>query len=178
MFLSSSHQVPHMSPRFPMRSPRVFPIAPCFNPICFAQSPLLLTYIGGQKGEAFHLSRESLILGSLHSFNFFFAMGQSNWLIEKKKKKRVGIVRIILKLVYVESQSASLKSSSLSPIFRGFMISCHLNCICYFCVNFATLKMCWPTRCFAISCHVKCNTSYFYVHIAISCHVSCNTSYF
>jgi hypothetical protein len=28
---------------------RVFPIAPRFNPICFAQSPLLLTYIGGPK---------------------------------------------------------------------------------------------------------------------------------
>ncbi len=59
------------------------------------------------------------------------------------------------------------------------MISCHLNCICYFCVKLATLKMCQPTRCFAISCHVNCNTCYFYVHIAISCcHVSCNTSYF
>ncbi len=104
-------------------------------------------------------------------------MGQSNWLIAKKRRKRVGLVRIILKLVYVESQSASLRSSSLSLIFRGFVISCHLNCLCYFCVNFATLKMCL-TRCFAISCHIKCNTSYFYVHIAISCHVSCNTSYF
>jgi hypothetical protein len=28
---------------------------------------------------------ESSILGSLHSFNFFFVMGQSNWLIAKKK---------------------------------------------------------------------------------------------
>ncbi len=51
--------------------PKVFPIATCFNPICFAQSPPLFTYIGGLKGEALHLSIESSILGSFHSFNFF-----------------------------------------------------------------------------------------------------------
>ncbi len=46
------------------------------NPICFAQSPPFLTYIGGPKGEAlFHLPIESSILGSLHSFNFFFFFG-------------------------------------------------------------------------------------------------------
>jgi hypothetical protein len=38
-FPVGSHQVPNMLPRFPMCSPRVFPIAPRFNPICFAQSP-------------------------------------------------------------------------------------------------------------------------------------------
>jgi hypothetical protein len=52
-----------------MCSPRVFPIAPRFNPICFAQSPPLLTYITGPKGEAIHHS-ESSILGSLNSFLF------------------------------------------------------------------------------------------------------------
>jgi hypothetical protein len=61
MFPSSSHQVPNMCPRFPMCSPKVFPIAPCFNPICFAQSPPPLTYIGGPKREALHLSIESSI---------------------------------------------------------------------------------------------------------------------
>jgi len=35
--------VPNGFPVFPL----VFPIAPCFNPICFAQSPPLLTYIVG-----------------------------------------------------------------------------------------------------------------------------------
>ncbi len=80
MFLSSSHQVPN-----------VFLIAPHFNPICFAQSPPLLTYIGGPKGEALHLSIESSILGGVHSFNFLL-MGQSNWLIGKKREK-VGLVR-------------------------------------------------------------------------------------
>jgi len=70
-----------------MCSLRVFPIAPPFNSICFAQSPPILTYIGvgGPKGEALHLSIESSILRSVHSFNFVFAMGQSNWLIAKKK---------------------------------------------------------------------------------------------
>jgi hypothetical protein len=33
-----------------MSFPRVFPKAPRFNPICFAQSPPLLTYIGEPKG--------------------------------------------------------------------------------------------------------------------------------
>jgi hypothetical protein len=35
---------------FPICSPRLFPIAPRFNPICFAQNPPLLTYIAGTKG--------------------------------------------------------------------------------------------------------------------------------
>ncbi len=47
---NGSYQVPNMFHRFPMCSPMVFPIAPHFNPICFAQSPPLLTYIGGPKG--------------------------------------------------------------------------------------------------------------------------------
>ncbi len=61
------------SNRFPMCSPWVFPIALCFNLICFAQSPPLLTYIGGPKGEALHLSIESSIFVNLHSFNFFLS---------------------------------------------------------------------------------------------------------
>ncbi len=35
--------------KFPMCSLRVFQVAPRFNPICFVQSPPLLTYIGGPK---------------------------------------------------------------------------------------------------------------------------------
>ncbi len=82
MFHSNSHQVPTIFTRFSMCSSRVFPIAPRFNPICFAQSPPLLTYIGGPKDKGLHFSIESSILGSLHSFNTFFfsffsAMGQS-----------------------------------------------------------------------------------------------------
>jgi hypothetical protein len=60
-----------MLPRFPMCSPRVFPIAPPFNLICFAQSPPLLTYIGGPKGEALHLSIKSFILGASIVSTFF-----------------------------------------------------------------------------------------------------------
>ncbi len=59
------------SNRFSMCSPWVFPIAPCFNPICFVQSPPFFTYIGGPKGEAFHLSIEFSIFVSFHSFNIF-----------------------------------------------------------------------------------------------------------
>jgi len=72
-FSMCSHQVFNVFPRFPMCSPKVFPIALCFNPICFAQSPPLLTYIGGPKGEALHFSIESSTLGNLHRFNFFLA---------------------------------------------------------------------------------------------------------
>jgi hypothetical protein len=68
-----------------MGSARVFPIAP---PICFAQSPPLLTYIGGPKGEAFHLSIESTILGSLHSFNFFLQWANQIGSLHPKKKKK------------------------------------------------------------------------------------------
>jgi len=58
-----------------MCSSRVFPIAPHFNPICFAQSPPLLTYIGGAKGEALHLSIESSILGDSNVSTFFCGDG-------------------------------------------------------------------------------------------------------
>jgi hypothetical protein len=57
-----------------MCSPRVFSIAPHFNPICFAQSSPLLTYIGGPKGEALHLYIEFSILGSLHKLQPFVAI--------------------------------------------------------------------------------------------------------
>ncbi len=71
MFLSSSQWVPSKFLGFPMCSPKVFQLAPHFNPICFAQSPPLLTYIGEPKGKASHLSIESFILSSLHSLNFY-----------------------------------------------------------------------------------------------------------
>jgi hypothetical protein len=48
---SSSQWVPIKCPNeFPMCSQRVFLIARCINPICFAQSYPLLTYIHGPKG--------------------------------------------------------------------------------------------------------------------------------
>ncbi len=77
MFPSSFHQVPNMFPRFPS----VFPIAPHFNPICFAQSPPLLTYIAGPKGMALHPSVESFYFGEPPQIQLPFAVGQSNPLV-------------------------------------------------------------------------------------------------
>jgi hypothetical protein len=53
---------------FPMHSPRVFPIAPHFNP----QSPPPSHLYRWAKGGDIAISIESSILGSLPSFNFFF----------------------------------------------------------------------------------------------------------
>jgi hypothetical protein len=56
--------------------PNVFlkgiPIAPCFNPICFVQSPPLLTYIAGPKWEALHLSIKCSIFGILNRCKLFY----------------------------------------------------------------------------------------------------------
>ncbi len=56
---------------------------------CPKSSPFLI------KGDTLHLSIESSILGSHHSFNFcFLVIDQSNWLIAtEKKKKKAGLVR-------------------------------------------------------------------------------------
>jgi hypothetical protein len=70
---------------------KVFPVAPRFNPICFAQSRPLLTHIGGpiEEGSApsfhriFHVGGASIVS----------RFGKSNWLIAKKTKKKVGLVR-------------------------------------------------------------------------------------
>jgi hypothetical protein len=45
--LMCSQHVPKLFPKFSMCFPRLFPIAPNFKPICFAQNPPLLTYIHG-----------------------------------------------------------------------------------------------------------------------------------
>jgi hypothetical protein len=82
---------PTCSPfKFPMGSPKMFPIAPHPNPICFAQSPSLLTYIAGPKGEALHLSRESSIMGSLHNSIFLWPWANQ---IGSLQKQKVGLVR-------------------------------------------------------------------------------------
>jgi hypothetical protein len=80
----SSHQVPNMFHSFSMRSPRVFPIAPHFKPICFAQSPPLLTYVVGSNGQALYLSLDSLILG-------FFCNGPTKLAHCKEKKSWIRI---------------------------------------------------------------------------------------
>jgi len=76
-----------------MHFPRVFPITPCFNPICFAQSPSLLTYIIEPKGEEFHPSMESSTLGSLHSFDFLFFCNGLIFQIGLLQKQKVGLVK-------------------------------------------------------------------------------------
>ncbi len=86
-FSMDSHQVPDMFPRFPMCSPMVFPTAPGFNhPICFAESPPLLTYIVGQRARYSIFPQNLLYLGSLHSFNFFFSYGPIKLAHCKRKK--------------------------------------------------------------------------------------------
>jgi len=80
-----SLQVPNGFPSGSQYVPYVFPIAPCFNPIRFAQSPPLLTYVGGPKGETLHLCIEFSILGSLHRFNFF--LGRANQIGSLPQKK-------------------------------------------------------------------------------------------
>jgi hypothetical protein len=70
---------------------RVFPIAPPFNPIGFAQSPPLFTYIaGGPKRKdtpsfnlIFYFGGASIV-STIFIFFSSFAMDQSNWLIAKK----------------------------------------------------------------------------------------------
>jgi hypothetical protein len=124
LFPTCSFQVPT---RFPMCSLRVFPIALCFNPICFiccAQSPPLLTYLCGPKGEALHLSIESSILGSLHSFNFFLL-----WTIKLThcKKKKVGLVR--------QPQLIHMKKNKYPQFKRWidtlFVVGCEDSCIIF-----------------------------------------------
>jgi len=86
LFPTDSHPAPNIFLKFPLCSPRVFPIVPCFDPICFAQNPPLLTYLGGPKGDTLHLSLESSILGSLHSFNCFLRWANQIGSLEKTKK--------------------------------------------------------------------------------------------
>jgi hypothetical protein len=76
-----------------MRFPRVFPIEPRFNPICFAQSPPLLTYIGGPKGEVFYLSMESSTLGKPFNSNIVFFCDVLISQIGSLQKQKVGLVR-------------------------------------------------------------------------------------
>jgi hypothetical protein len=83
MLFSSSQWVPI---RFPMCFPRVFPIPPHFNPICFAQSRPLLTYIGGPKEKTLNLFIESSILGSLHSLNLFLSWANQIGSLQKKRE--------------------------------------------------------------------------------------------
>ncbi len=71
--------------KFPMCSPRVFPIAPRFSPLCFGQS------LGGPKGEGTPAFHRIFYFESLHSFNLFLQW--ANQIGSLQKKKGVGLVR-------------------------------------------------------------------------------------
>jgi len=68
----------------------MFPIAPHFYPICFTQSCPLFTYISGPKGRHSIFKYKFRFPRASKNFNFFGAMGQSKWLIVKKKKVELG----------------------------------------------------------------------------------------
>jgi hypothetical protein len=72
--------VPNVFPKFPMCSPRVLPIAPCFNPFCFAQSPPPLTKGGGTPSLI-----ESSILGEPPQFQLFLQWANQNNSLQKKR---------------------------------------------------------------------------------------------
>ncbi len=84
---SDIYSLKHVPFKFSMCSPRVLPIAPWFNPTCLAQSPPLLTNIPrwakGPGTPSFHII---FCFGEPPKFQLFFVMGESNWLIERKKK--------------------------------------------------------------------------------------------
>ncbi len=69
-------------PLFPTGSQCVsqglFPIAPCFNPLCFAQSPPLLTYICRPKGRPSIFLLDVLFWWASIVSTFLFVMGQWN----------------------------------------------------------------------------------------------------
>jgi len=114
MFPSSSLWIPIRFPRCSLGSQcvpqRCSQIAPPFNPTCFAQSPPLLTYIGGPKGEALHLFIQSSILGSLHEVQLFFCDGPIK-LAHCKIKIKIGLVR--------HPQLINMKQNNKYPQFMG-----------------------------------------------------------
>jgi hypothetical protein len=87
-FPSSSQRVPI---RFPICSQgyQCVPTIDSLESIRFDQSPPLLTYIGGPKGEAIHLSLESSILGEPPWFQLFFLQWANKIGSFQKKKKRI-----------------------------------------------------------------------------------------
>jgi len=110
-FPMGSRQVLNMFPRFSMCSPRMFSIAPRFNPICLAQSPPLRTCTCGPKGEALHL----FTLGSLHSFNFFFCNGPIK--LAHCRKQKVGVVRHPQLINLKHDKTANLLEVDSKPEF-------------------------------------------------------------
>jgi hypothetical protein len=81
-FPMGSHQVPNVFPN-------MFCISCHFDPIWFRRSAyvVLISPIQvGQREGTLYFKIEPSTLCSLHSFIFFWVIGQSNWLVAKKKK--------------------------------------------------------------------------------------------
>ncbi len=83
VFPSCSQRVPQVL----IICPKMFPIAPHFYSIHFAQS-CLFNYIKGPNVKHPHLSIENSILGSLQSFNFLLWWVSIKMTHCKKKKKK------------------------------------------------------------------------------------------
>jgi hypothetical protein len=78
-----------------MCSHRVFSIAPCFNPICCPNSSPSHLYSWAKGGDTTSFHKFFYFWGvSIVSTFFFLVMGQSNWLIVKKKKRHPQLINI------------------------------------------------------------------------------------
>ncbi len=88
-FSMGSHQVPNMLPRFPMCSPRVFPIAPIFiHMFCRKSSPShVYTWAKGRGTPSFH--RFFYIWGASIG-SIFFCYGPIK--LAHSKRKKVGLL--------------------------------------------------------------------------------------
>jgi hypothetical protein len=74
------------SAQWVLNVPNVFPIAPCFNPICFAQRPPLLTYIAGEK---LHYSINLIFRERIYSFEKSLSWHNQNIPLQKNKKVKL-----------------------------------------------------------------------------------------
>jgi hypothetical protein len=81
MFLSSSQWSPIRFPKCTLCSQECSQWHLTLIPYVLPEVLPPLTYLGGPKGEALHLSMKSSILGSLHSFNFFWTREVGSWVI-------------------------------------------------------------------------------------------------
>jgi len=88
LFPMMSFKLPMMFLKFPVCSPRVFPIANHFIPCPLPKVLHFVTYTGLWKGEALHPHIEIAILGSLPSFFFlvWWCTNQNSPLQKEKRK--------------------------------------------------------------------------------------------
>ncbi len=109
-----------------MCSSRVFPIAPCFNPLCFAQSPPFLTYICAPKGRHSIFPQDVLLWGASIVSTFLFVMGQSNstkksWTCEGVKLKPKMVMNSFRKRSFMQPLGR-LKHTLKVPCIFSFLV--------------------------------------------------------